>query len=108
MKRLMATLILILAATTALADPTWYECSVKWAGAGGGGVYIVLVNPLFPTLLGPEFPAHSIMVSGGNNGITATRYLAIALIAMNAGLNVAVYTEPLSFSEVGGMYMVTP
>ena len=107
MKRILASLI-IMATATALAEPNWYVCDVAWAGAGGGGVYIVLVNPLFPTLLGPEFPAHSIMVSGSNHGITATRYLTIALISMNAGMHVAVYTEPLSFSVVGGLYAITP
>ncbi|NQU38705.1 MAG: hypothetical protein HQ523_02000 [Lentisphaerae bacterium] len=93
-----------------VAAPAWYECDVKWAGAGGGGVYIVLQNTnSFPTTLGPAFPANTIMVAGSADDATeANRILATALAAQAGGKKVMVFTEPISFSTIGGLYSVEP
>ena len=93
---------------SAFAAPAWYECDVKWAGAGGGGVYIVLQNTnSFPNPVGPAFPAHTIMVAGGDDATQANRILATALAAMAGNKKVMVMTEPVNFSAIGGLYVVT-
>ena len=113
MRKLFWSVIVVIAVAIFLpsvadADPAWYACSVAWAGAGGGGVYIVLVNPAFPTTLGPTFPSHSIMVSGGAGTVQANRILATALSAFTSGSQVMVYTEPASFTAIGGLYIYDP
>ena len=104
---LAAVMSLSVVASVLAAD--WYECDVKWAGAGGGGVYIVLQNTnSFGSALGPVFPTNTIMVSGGNDPVQANRILSAALAAMASNKKVMVFTDPVSFSEIGGLYMVTP
>ena len=75
---LAAVMSLSVVASVLAAD--WYECDVKWAGAGGGG----------------------------NDPVQANRILSAALAAMASNKKVMVFTDPVSFSEIGGLYMVTP
>jgi len=103
---LAAVMSLSVVASVFAAD--WYECDVKWAGAGGGGVYIVLQNTnSFGSALGPVFPTNTIMVSAGDDATQANRILATALAAMAGNKKVMVFTDPVSFSAISGLYAVT-
>ena len=109
MKKLMiGVLIMFGLLVSAISVPTWYECDVAWAGCGGGKVIIVVVNPAFPTTLGTFFPTNSIMILGGEDVTQANRILVTALSALSSGKKVMVYTEPLSYSEIGGFYSLAP
>ena len=103
---LLVGLFLVSGVVYVVAAPAWYECDVKWAGAGGGGVYIVLQNTNFPAFLDTAFPTNVIMVSGGEDATQANRILASALASMSANKKVMVFTEPTSFTEIGGLYIV--
>ncbi|NQU38706.1 MAG: hypothetical protein HQ523_02005 [Lentisphaerae bacterium] len=103
---LFALILVIGLAGGASAAPGWAVCDVAWAGCGGNGVYIVLVNPTFSNTLGAIFPANSIMVSTPADTTMANRYLVTALSAVSSRRKVLVYVEPKSFSVIGGMYVV--
>ncbi len=95
------------------AGEVFHECTVIWAGsASDGNVYVVLQCSDFPGDLGSSFPDNTIMLTsavtgGADPALVGNRVLSAALSAIANNRKVSAHCGTVSWSTLGGFYLIS-